>query len=33
MTEEEKEEFVDMLRENFGTDVSKIINIKKLFLI
>ena len=29
MTEEEKEEFVDMLRENFGTDVSEIMNINK----
>lgn len=29
MTEEEKEEFIDMLRENFGTDVSEIMNIKK----
>lgn len=29
MTEEEKEEFVDMLRENFETDVSEIMNINK----
>lgn len=29
MTKEEKEEFVDMLRENFGTDVSEIMNINK----
>lgn len=29
MTEEEKEEFVDMLRENFRTDVSEIMNINK----
>lgn len=29
MTEEEKEEFVDMLKENFGTNVSKIMNINK----
>ena len=29
MTEKEKEKFIDMLRENFGTDVSKIMNINK----
>lgn len=29
MTEEEKEKFIDMLRENFGTDVSEIMNINK----
>lgn len=29
MTEKEKEKFIDMLRENFGTDVSEIMNINK----
>ena len=29
MTNYEKEEFIDMLRNNFGTDVSEIININK----
>lgn len=34
MTEKEKEKFIDMLRKNFGTDVSEIMNInKKTFLI
>lgn len=34
MTEKEKEKFIDMLGENFGTDVSEIMNInKKTFLI
>lgn len=29
MTEKEKEKFIDMLRENFRTDVSEIMNINK----
>ena len=29
MDDKDKNEFVDMLRENFGTDVSEIINIKR----